>query len=551
MPSKIGSQEMYAMLYTGGKALEQQVSEIDALNVFPVPDGDTGTNMNLSFQSGIQEMESNHSETDTLGSTMGSFARGIMMGARGNSGVILSQLFRGMSQALKGKEVATSEDFALALDKGVEIAYKAVMKPVEGTILTVARESAKAAVRASKRNPSIDEVFKAAIDQAELTLEQTPDMLPVLKEVGVVDAGGKGLIVIYKGMYQALTGEQLTFERKATKQQSTSHEVVASEEFGYCTEFIIQNLTEPVNETFLRSTLSDMGDSLLVVHDEDFVKIHIHTLDPGQVLSHCLQIGSLHRIKIDNMTEQHEHTQANKETSAVVKQSNYSQAHDGQLKPYGIVSVTNGEGIKDIFMSLGANEVVFGGQSMNPSTEDLANAVRKINAETVIILPNNKNIILAAEQVASVVEDKQIIVIPTKTIPEGIAAILSFHEEQDIEDNIDVMKDAAKSVVSGQVTYAIRDTQINGATIKEGDILGILGSEIVVNGTNLVQTTVDLLENMVDKDEHEIITIFTGEEVKQPEIAELQEIIEAKYDDFDIEIKSGLQPTYYFIISVE
>ena len=549
MPTEIYSKDIYNMLCNGGKALELQVSQIDALNVFPVPDGDTGTNMNLSFQSGIQEMHSNNLANKNFGETITLFSRGIMMGARGNSGVILSQLFRGMAQHTKSHNSINAEDFALALEKGVEIAYKAVMKPVEGTILTVAREAAKAAVRASRKSNDITEVFRAAINQAEITLSQTPEMLPVLKEVGVVDAGGKGLIVIYQGMYAALTGEEIaTYDHLLNEGVEISVQSQDTEDaFGYCTEFIIKNIMQEIDENNLRSTLSEMGESLVVVHDDDFAKIHIHTLDPGKVLTYCTGIGSLHRIKIDNMTEQHQHIMNSQADNELEEQS----TNVSDKKTYGIVSVTNGEGIKEILLSLGVNEIVFGGQSMNPSTEDLVCAVNKINADTVIILPNNKNIILAAEQVSNVIDDKNIVVIPSKTIPEGVAAMLAFHEEQDIEDNIDVMNEAMKYIVSGQVTYAVRDTQVNGTTIKEGDILGIIGNDIEVNGPDLIDTTLELLNKMIDPKQHEILTIFVGQDVSQQDLQRLTDEIESIYADIEIEIKSGLQPTYYFVISVE
>ncbi len=555
MPTEINSQKIYAMLRSGGKALEQNVARIDALNVFPVPDGDTGTNMNLSFQAGLQEMQNNwQADQDVYGETLGYFSRGIMMGARGNSGVILSQLFRGMSQYTKKMDVVTAEDFALALEKGVEVAYKAVMKPVEGTILTVAREAAKAAVKASRRQTSIAEVFRAAIDQGEITLSQTPEMLPVLKEVGVVDAGGKGLLVIYEGMYQALLGvEDIDFSDQSIYAKAPAQAVQSVEdsgEYGYCTEFIVKDFTQAVDEADIKRVLAEMGDSLVVVSDDDFVKIHVHTLDPGKVLSYCLTFGSLHRIKIDNMTEQHNHLQNMQESvEAAVTAVEYQPIIEN--KTYGIVSVTNGEGIRDVFLSLGVDEIVFGGQSMNPSTEDLATAVKKIAADTVIILPNNKNIILAAEQVSELLEDRNIIVLPSKTIPEGIAAMLAFHEEQDVEDNIEVMKEAMAGVVSGQVTYAVRDTQVNGTEIHQGDILGIIGGDIVVNGEELIDITVKLLDKMIDEDTHEIITLFAGQDVTDEQMDAITNALEETYADMEIEIKSGLQPTYYFIISVE
>ncbi|OEH85763.1 hypothetical protein BHU72_02990 [Desulfuribacillus stibiiarsenatis] len=552
MPIVIRGEHIYSMLLSGGKALGNQVASVDALNVFPVPDGDTGTNMNLSFVSGIQEIQAHSTAQDSFGDIMSHFARGIMMGARGNSGVILSQIFRGISQHTKKMTEVNGEDFALALEKGVEVAYKAVMKPVEGTILTVIRESAKTAAKFSRRANSVEEVLKAAIEQAELTLSQTPEMLPVLKEVGVVDAGGKGLVIILQGMYEALTGEQIEYRFEQQSSTSLPQQSNANDDtdgYGYCTEFIIKNFTRDVSELEIRNTLSEQGDSLLVVKDDDFVKIHIHTLDPGKVLSYAGNVGSLHRIKIDNMTEQHNHLSLKSE--ALQTQEQAKEASAKQKKNYGIVTVTNGEGVRDIFLSIGADEIVFGGQSMNPSTEDLAKAVKNINADTVFILPNNKNIILASEQVVNVIEDKQVIVIPSKTIPEGIAAILAFHEDQEVDDNIEVMKEAMTSVVSGQVTYAVRDTQINGNTIQEGDFLGIVGSEIAVNGQDLMGTTLQLLDRMIDKDAHEIITIFTGFEVAADQTEVLKSQVAEAFPDLELEVKEGLQPTYYFIISVE
>lgn len=568
MLTELQSKEIFAMLSHGAQALKSEVAEIDALNVFPVPDGDTGTNMNLSFQAGVAEMKKEYAEANSFGDTMQAFSKGIMMGARGNSGVILSQLFRGMAQHTKFMETVNGKDFALALERGVEIAYKAVMKPVEGTILTVAKEAAKAAVSASKKTNDIDEIFSQTIKQAEITLAKTPDMLPVLKEVGVVDAGGMGLIVIYKGMYEALTGKHLeayiaegaklaqSSKGKSPSQPSKyqanmDHNHDHGEEYGYCTEFFIKNLVGPVDEDDLRQTLASMGDSLVVVADDDFVKVHVHALDPGSVLSYCLTYGSLHNIKIDNMTEQHEHVISSQEEISQAEAYNSVENPVSERKAYGFISVTNGEGIKEVLLSLGVNEVVFGGQSMNPSTEDMASAVANINADNILILPNNKNIIMAAEQVANVIDDKNVVVVPSKTIPEGIAAMLAFHEDQSVEDNLDVMKDAMEAVVSGQVTYAVRDTQVNGQEIKEGDILGLLGGDIVVSCQDILTCTLDLIDKMVKKDEHEIITIFTGQESKDEDISKLEEILADKYPDMEIEVQAGDQPTYYFIIAVE
>ncbi|MFE1244548.1 DAK2 domain-containing protein [Fictibacillus sp. NPDC058756] len=544
------------MVLEGASNLSRNAAMVDALNVFPVPDGDTGTNMNLTITSGAKEVEKN--TTSQIGAVANAFAKGLLMGARGNSGVILSQLFRGFSKAIEGKESITAAEFANAFDKGVETAYKAVMKPVEGTILTVAKDAARKAVKEAKKSDDVLYIMKELVKESKASLNRTPDLLPVLKEVGVVDSGGQGLVTVYEGFLAVLEGKELP---KVSVNAPSMGELVNAEHhkaqihmktedihFGYCTEFMVKFESNkiknnPFDETNFRNELAEHGDSLLVVADDDVVKVHIHTEQPGNMLTLAHRYGSLINIKIENMREQH---------SAILESENevipsYSQPAE-KKKEYGIVTVAMGEGIEEMFSSMGAS-VIQGGQTMNPSTEDIVRAISEVNAEKVFILPNNSNIIMASEQAASVV-DEEVVIIRTKTVPQGIASILAFNPSADMKENEKKMNKAITSVKSGQVTYAVRDTSIDGVEIAKGDFMGISEGKIISSKTNKLEVTKELLEKMMDEDS-EIVTIIYGEDSSEDEAQELADFIEEKFPDAEAEIHDGKQPIYSFILSVE
>ncbi|MFD1357498.1 DAK2 domain-containing protein [Fictibacillus halophilus] len=544
------------MVLEGASNLSRNAAMVDALNVFPVPDGDTGTNMNLTITSGAKEVEKNTSSQ--IGAVANAFAKGLLMGARGNSGVILSQLFRGFSKAIEGKETITAAEFANAFDKGVETAYKAVMKPVEGTILTVAKDAAKKAVKEAKKSDDVLYIMKELVKESKASLNRTPDLLPVLKEVGVVDSGGQGLVTVYEGFLAVLEGRELP---KVSVNAPSMGELVNAEHhkaqihmktedihFGYCTEFMVkfeENKVKnnPFDEMNFRNELAEHGDSLLVVADDDVVKVHIHTEQPGNMLTLAHRYGSLINIKIENMREQH---------SAILESENeiipsYSQPAE-KKKEYGIVTVAMGEGIEEMFSSMGAS-VIQGGQTMNPSTEDIVRAISEVNAEKVFILPNNSNIIMASEQAASVV-DEEVVIIRTKTVPQGIASILAFNPSADMKENEKKMNEAITSVKSGQVTYAVRDTSIDGVEIAKGDFMGISEGKIITSKTNKLEVTKELLGKMMDEDS-EIVTIIYGEDSSEDEAQELADFIEEKFPDAEAEIHDGKQPIYSFILSVE
>jgi uncharacterized protein len=545
------------MVLEGASNLTRNAAMVDALNVFPVPDGDTGTNMNLTITSGAKEVEKNTS--NQIGAVASAFAKGLLMGARGNSGVILSQLFRGFSKSMEGKETINAAEFANAFDKGVETAYKAVMKPVEGTILTVAKDAARKAVKEAKKSDDILYIMKELVKESKASLNRTPDLLPVLKEVGVVDSGGQGLVTVYEGFLAVLEGKELP---KVSVNAPSMGELVNAEHhkaqmhmktedihFGYCTEFMVRFedkkiKSNPFDEINFRNELSQHGDSLLVVADEDVVKVHIHTEQPGNMLTLAHRYGSLINIKVENMREQH---------SAILESENevipsYSQPASEKKKEYGIVTVAMGEGIEEMFSSMGAS-VIQGGQTMNPSTEDIVKAIAEVNAEKVFILPNNSNIIMASEQAASVV-DEEVVIIRTKTVPQGIASILAFNPSADMAENEKKMNEAIAAVKSGQVTYAVRDTSIDGVEIAKGDFMGISEGKILTSKTDKQEVTKELLSNMLDEDS-EIVTIIYGEDSSEEEAKELAEFIEEKFPDVEAEIHNGKQPIYSFILSVE
>lgn len=546
------------MVIQGANHLSSNANYVDALNVFPVPDGDTGTNMNLSMTSGAKEVQNNIQSH--IGKVGLSLSKGLLMGARGNSGVILSQLFRGFSKSIEQKDSISAQEFANALQFGVETAYKAVMKPVEGTILTVAKDAAKKAVQSAENNIDITAVMADVVKEAKASLNRTPDLLPVLKEVGVVDSGGQGLVFVYEGFLSVLTGEALP---ETTQQTVTMNDLVNAEhhknvhgfmntediEFGYCTEFMVRLEEDklggkPFSEEQFRQDLSQYGDSLLVIADDEVVKIHIHSNKPGEVLTFGQNYGNLIKMKIENMREQH---------SSLIEGS--KESFDAPMpaveeqKEYGIVTVSMGSGIADMFRSIGAHSVIEGGQTMNPSTEDIVNAVNKVNAKKVFILPNNKNIIMAAEQAAQVL-DAEVAVIPSKTVPQGMSALLAFNPSGDLETNKKGMIAALEHVKTGQITYAVRDTSIDGLQIETGDFMGIADGKIVAKSKEKVQSAQELLGKMIDEDT-EILTIIKGEEALEEELEAIVSFVEENYEDVEVEVHDGKQPLYSFIFSVE
>jgi len=540
------------MVLSGAHHLTNNAKRIDALNVFPVPDGDTGTNMNLSMTSGANEVKK--ADDDNISEVAKALSKGLLMGARGNSGVILSQIFRGFASGMEGKHVLTTKDLADAFDSGVKTAYKAVMKPVEGTILTVAKDSAEVALNEAEEETDIIILMEKVLKEAKASLERTPDLLPVLKEVGVVDSGGQGLVTIYEGFLAALKGEELPEELDTIDMEdmvNAEHHKTAQDfmdtsdiEFGYCTEFMVKFEEEkikqnPFSEEEFRKELSEHGDSLLVVSDDDVVKVHVHAEYPGTVMTIGQKYGSLTNMKIENMREQH---------TAIVGQQ-HKNTKSKQKSKYGVVSVVMGTGIKSLFESLGASVIIEGGQTMNPSTQDIANAIKEANAEKVIVLPNNKNITMAAEQAAEIAES-DVEVVPTRSIPQGISALLAFHPDVDLKDNKEKMQEAASQVKTGQVTYAVRDTQIDGVTIEKGNFMGIADGKINGAYKDRLETLKSLLQELITEDD-EILTILQGEEVTDDEIEELETYVEDTYEDIEIEIHKGKQPIYSYILSVE
>lgn len=545
------------MVIMGANHLANNANIVDALNVFPVPDGDTGTNMNLSMTSGAKEVQKN--VQDHIGKVASALSKGLLMGARGNSGVILSQLFRGLGKAIENKQMISSLEFALALEAGVETAYKAVMKPVEGTILTVAKDAAKKGVEVAKTETDLVRLMEEVVKEANHSLNRTPDLLPVLKEVGVVDSGGQGLVFVYEGFLAELKGEVLP---NTTNYSLSMNEMVNAEhhksvqsfmntediQFGYCTEFMVkldQNKLKkkPFSEEKFRNDLSNYGDSLLVISDDEIVKVHVHSEQPGEVLSYGQSYGSLINMKIENMREQH---------STIIDEMHNTLSTDQkpqEEREYGIIAVSMGKGIASLFKSIGANAIIEGGQTMNPSTEDILKAVKEVNAKKIIILPNNKNIIMAAEQAAQVAE-QEIIVVPTKTVPQGMSALLAFNPSLPLDENRNLMGDAIQHVKTGQVTYAVRDTSIDGISIEKDDYMGIADGKIVETNNNLVTSATSLLEKMIDEDD-EIITVIYGDSVSSEQVEEVIAYINEKYEDLEIEVHNGEQPLYSFIFSIE
>ncbi|WP_079411066.1 DAK2 domain-containing protein [Alkalithermobacter paradoxus] len=525
------------MLICGYNNLENNKKLIDKLNVFPVPDGDTGTNMSLTMSSAISEVSK--ISTDKITDIGKALSKGSLMGARGNSGVILSQLLRGFSKSIEGKDALSTQDIANALKEGSDTAYRAVIKPIEGTILTVARESAEYAVKISNKEKDIEKFLSMVIKEANNSLNKTPQLLKALKEAGVVDSGGKGLLVIYEGFYKALIGENIDLLDINVDDTYIEHGEepkidLADIKYGYCTEFILQS--DKVSPGEMRDKIEKYGDSLVVVGDDSLIKIHIHTNDPGIVLQEAIKYGQLSKIKIDNMRIQHEN----------VLVESYKQE---EMKEYGFISVAMGSGLSSIFKDFGVDHIIEGGQTMNPSTQDFLEGIEKINAKNIIILPNNSNILMAANQ-AKEVSDKNVIVIPSKTIPQGFSSLLAFNADAEPVENEKAMTHALKNVKTGQVTFAVRNTTVNNVDIKEGDILGIGEGSITNSGSDIKTITLDLIDKLVDEDS-EIITLFYGEEIDEEAANEIKNILEEKYDYIDIEVYHGGQPLYYYIISVE
>ena len=556
--TRLDGQLLSRMVIAGANELTQNKQLVDAMNVFPVPDGDTGTNMSLTVLAAAKEAEKNAAlKADARIEEIAKVAAsGALRGARGNSGVITSQLFRGFSKGLEGLAEAGVKELAAAVEQGVKTAYKAVMKPKEGTILTVARGCAEAAARLAEETEDIAEFLKGILEEGHEMLRKTPDMLPVLKQAGVVDAGGRGLLYVLEGALKQLGSDVPVYvaEPQKTEAEMPDFASLASVEntsikFGYCTEFFV-NVNRPDERTVnqLKSYLGSIGDSIVCVSDEEIIKIHVHTDHPGLAIEKALEIGSLSGLKIDNMREQHTNKinfSAPAEPVAAVEEKTAAERKD-----VGFVSISTGDGLTAIFKNLGVDEVIEGGQTMNPSTEDILNAVEKVNADNVFILPNNKNIILAAEQAAALSEDKNLFVIPTKSVPEGISAVFCCEEGAAPEELEKAMNEAVQAVDTAQVTFAVRDTSIGDKEIHEGNILGMLNDKIEVVAEDIAAGTKELLQKAVTEDS-EIISIYYGADVTKEDAEEIAAYVEEQYPDCDVELQDGGQPLYYYIIAVE
>ena len=553
----IDAKTLQKMFIAGAKNLEAKKEWINELNVFPVPDGDTGTNMTLTIMSAAKEVGG--ITEPTMENMAKAISTGSLRGARGNSGVILSQLFRGFTREIKKYEEINTEVLSRACVKAVETAYKAVMKPKEGTILTVAKGMADKACEMLGETDDLAVVIDEIIKHGDYVLSQTPEMLPVLKQAGVVDSGGQGLMTVLKGAYDAFLGKEVDYTLDEVSAPSgINKDDVPMEEadikFGYCTEFII-NLDKPMSdetEKSFKEFLESIGDSIVLVADDEIVKVHVHTNQPGEAFTRALTYGSLSRMKIDNMREEH-HERLIKNAEKLAEQQKAEEEKkktDEPKKKYGFIAVSVGEGLDEIFKGLNVDYIISGGQTMNPSTEDILNAVEKVNAETIFVLPNNKNIILAANQAESLVEDKNVIVIPSKTIPQGISAMIGFVEDNSAEDNKEAMTDSMSYVKTGEITYAVRDTVIDDKEIREGNIMGIGDEGILSVGDDITATTVDMIKKMQDEDS-EIVSIYYGEGVTEDEAQTLASKLSEELPDLEVEVYSGGQPVYYYIASVE
>ena len=562
--TSINSKLLARMFLAGAKNLDSKKDWINELNVFPVPDGDTGTNMTMTIMSAAKEVSS--LTEPTMAELAKAISSGSLRGARGNSGVILSQLFRGFCKVIKEYDEIDVTILCEACQKAVETAYKAVMKPKEETILTVAKGAAEKALELSDETEDVVTFVEEVIKQAEYVLDQTPEMLPVLKQAGVVDSGGQGLVQVLKGAYDALIGKEIDYTIEGVPTGAAPAKISAETEaeikFGYCTEFIIV-LNAPMSdneEHAYKAFLESIGDSIVVVADDEIVKTHVHTNDPGLALQKALTFGSLSKIKIDNMREEHQEKLIKDSQKLAAQQKAEEEAYEAAqadektnnmpAKEMGFVSVSIGEGMNEVFRGLGVDYLIEGGQTMNPSTEDMLNAIEHVNAKTVFILPNNKNIIMAANQAVDLVEDKQIIVIPTKTIPQGITALVNYIPDHSVEENKEQMMAEIENVKTGQVTYAVRDTEIDGKTIKQNDFMGIGDKSILSVGTDLRATTLEMVDAMVDEDSA-IVSIYFGSDSDEDSANELAAAIEEKYPDVEVEVNDGGQPIYYYVISVE
>ena len=552
MATKTINAEVLAKMFLAGAGnIEAKKEFINELNVFPVPDGDTGTNMSLTIMAAAKEVTA--IEQFDMASLAKAISSGSLRGARGNSGVILSQLFRGFTKGIKEHKEVDTVILAKACMKAKDTAYKAVMKPKEGTILTVARGIAEKAVELAETTDDLEIFIPQVIEHAEYVLSQTPDMLPVLKEAGVVDSGGQGLLEVLKGAYDAFLGKEIDYSKiapstgKATLK--VSNDVPADIKFGYCTEFIIMTEKEftEKDEREFKAYLESIGDSIVCVADEEIVKIHVHTNDPGLAIQKALTFGQLSRMKIDNMREEHQEKLIRDAEKLALEQA---KKKEEPRKEMGFIAVSIGEGLNEIFRELGADYIIEGGQTMNPSTEDMLAAIDAVNAEHIFILPNNKNIIMAANQAQSLTKDKEIIVIPTKTVPQGITAIINYMPEADAKTNEETMLEEIKNVKTGQVTYAVRDTHIDDKEIHEGDIMGIGDKGILSVGTSVEETTKDMLAQLVDEDS-ELISLYFGQEVSEEEAERLSAEIEELYPDADVDTHFGGQPIYYYVLAVE
>ena len=547
---KINGLVLAEMIDLGSKNLAENAEKINALNVFPVPDGDTGTNMNLSMSSGAKETAAN--VVENIGELGKSFSKGLLMGARGNSGVILSQLFRGMSQHIADKKEVNAKEFAEAIQNGVSIAYKAIIKPVEGTILTVAREAAEAGVKAAENTTSVVEVMEAIYAEAQASLKRTPELLPILKEVGVVDSGGQGLVCVYQGFVAALKGEKIEgleavetnlvdmqFEDDHDMDFMNPEDIV----YGFCTEFTVRLDKEKkeFNEDKFREDMSKFGDSLLVISDSEFVKIHVHTETPGDVFNYGQQYGELIKIKSDNMREQHR--------EVLRKQEAKQATAPKELKEQAMISISMGAGLSKVLTSMGVDYIVEGGQTMNPSTEDIMKAIKEVNAKNIFIFPNNKNIQLAAKQAAELAEEN-VFVVESKTAPQGLAAVMVYNPQATAEENFANMQEVLSTVSTLEVTHAVRDTNIEGVEIKKDEFMGIRNGKIVVSNLSLNTVLEELLEKSLDEDS-EIVTLYLGEESTEEYTDFLEQLIEEKYPDVEVELIESGQPVYPYIIGVE
>ena len=547
---KINGLVLAKMIDLGSKNLAKNAEKINSLNVFPVPDGDTGTNMNLSMSSGAKETAAN--VVENIGELGKSFSKGLLMGARGNSGVILSQLFRGMTQHIAGKSEIDAKEFAAAIQNGVSIAYKAIIKPVEGTILTVAREAAEAGVKAAENTTSIIEVMDAIYLEAQESLKRTPELLPILKEVGVVDSGGQGLVCVYQGFVAALKGEEIegldTVETNVVDMQfEDDHDMdfMSPEDivYGFCTEFTVRldKDKKEFNEDKFREDMSKFGDSLLVISDSEYVKIHVHTETPGEVFNYGQQYGELIKIKSDNMREQHR--------EVLRKQEAKQASAPKEVKEQAMISISMGAGLSKVLKSMGVDYIVEGGQTMNPSTEDIMKAIKEVNAKNIYIFPNNKNIQLAAKQAAELAEEN-VFVIESKTAPQGLAAVMVFNSQLSPEENFANMQEVLSTVSTLEVTHAVRDTHIEGVEIKKDQFMGIKDGKIVVSDLSLNTVLEELLEKSLDEDK-EIVTLYLGEDSTDEYTDFLEELLENKYPDVEVELIESGQPVYPYIIGVE